>query len=147
MREHKYLPATFNDRISAFSFDYGLVALVLLIMIFMKIHPEYDPLIKIIVILVFWYIFNIVPAYFKPGITLGKRSTDIIILDENYKEVTILTIHLRQFFILLVSIFTIGLYLVVSFILLDRRIDKRSIHDLIFKTRVVRRTPFIGKGD
>jgi len=147
MREHKYLPATFNDRVSAFSFDYGIVLLVMLIAIFMQIHPIYGPYIKILITLIFWYIFNVVPSFYKPGTSLGKHNTDIIVLTDDYQEVSVKTMHYREFFILTCSLFSFGLYVVISFILLDKRVDKLAIHDLIFKTRVVRKTPFVGKSE
>lgn len=147
MREHKYLPATFNDRIHAFSIDYGLVALIMLIAIFMQFHPEYGRYIKMAITLLFWYLINILPSHFKPGTSLGKINSDLIILNDQFEEVTIKTIYLREFFILVCTLLTGGIYMLISFILLDKRIDKRAIHDLLFKTRVVRKTPFVGKSE
>lgn len=147
MREHKYLPATFNDRIQAFSIDYGSVVLIMLISIFMQFNSEYDPYIKMLITLSAWYIINVVPNFIKPGSSLGKRNSDTIILTEKYTEVTIAKMHQREFFILISSLLTGGIYIVVAFFLLDKRVDKRAIHDIIFKTRVVRKTPFVGKSE
>lgn len=146
MLEHKYLPANFNDRIHAFSIDYGAVFLVMLINVFMNYHPDYNMIIRISLTLVGWFCFNILPSHFSKGNSLGKQNSDIIILTEDYKRVTLLTMYGREFFILILSLCTAGLYVIVSFALLDRRIDKRAIHDMLFKTRVVKKTPFVGKG-
>lgn len=144
MREYKNLPATFNDRIHAFSIDYGLVVLIMLIMIFMQIHPVYGAYIKIAVTFVSWYLINVSPSFFKPGSSLGKKNSEVIVLTNDYNEVSIGTMHLREFFILICTLATGGIYVFVSFILLEKRIDKRAIHDLVFNTRVVREKPFIG---
>ena len=95
--------------------------------------------------LVGWYFINIFPSHIKLGTSLGKRNSKLVILDEEFKEVNIKTMYLREFFILICIFLTAGLYLIVSMYLLDKRIDKRAIHDLVFKTRVVRTTIFIGK--
>lgn len=146
MLEHKYLPANFNDRIHAFSIDYGGVFLILLINIFMKYHTEYDAFIRMGLTLLGWYLLNVLPSHFSRGDSMGKRNSDIIVLTEDFKRVPLLTMYGREFFILFMSIGTAGLYVILSFAILDKRIDKRAIHDLLFKTRVVKKTPFIGKG-
>ncbi len=146
MKEHKHLPADFNDRIHAFSIDYGAVFLIMLINIFMQYHPEYDVIIRMGLTLVGWYMLNVFPNHISKGNSLGKKNSDIIVLTEDYKEVSIWTMYGREFFILLMWIGTAGLYVIISFALLEKRIDKRAIHDLIFKTRVVKKTPFVGKG-
>jgi uncharacterized RDD family membrane protein YckC len=146
MREHNYLPADFNDRIHAFSIDYGLVVLVMLIAIFMQFSDQYDPIIKITITLIAWYFLNVFPNHIKKGSTLGKKNSDIIVLTSEYKEVNLLTMYMRETFILVMSLFTAGLYVVISFALLESRIDKRALHDLLFNTRVVKKTPFVGKG-
>lgn len=146
MIEHNHLPANFNDRIHAFSIDYGAVFLIMLINIFMQYHPVYDVFIRIGLTIVGWYLLNVFPNHFSRGNSIGKQNSDIIVLTEDYNPVSIWTMYGRQFFILVMSIMTAGLYVIISFALLDRRIDKRAIHDLIFKTRVVKKTPFVGKG-
>ena len=146
MKEHNHLPANFNDRIHAFSIDYGAVFLIMLINIFMQYHPEYDVIIRMGLTLVGWYMLNVFPSHISRGNSLGKQNSDIIVLTEDYKKVSIWTMYGREFFILLMCIGTAGLYVIVSFAILDKRIDKRAIHDLIFKTRVVKKTPFVGKG-
>jgi len=146
MLEHKYLPASFNDRIHAFSIDYGAVFLIMLINIFMQYHPEYDVIIRMGLTVIGWYLLNVFPSHISRGNSLGKKNADIIILTEDYKEVSLLRMYGREFFILLMCVGTAGLYIFISFAILDKRIDKRAIHDLLFKTRVVKKTPFVGKG-
>jgi len=133
MKEYNNLPVQFNERIHATSVDYALVFLIMLIMIFTKINPMY----KYIIILLVWYSLNILPSFFKRGITLGKINSGTIVVNEDNSQVTMMTIHLRAFFILIAGGLTVGLYFLVAFILLTKRLDKRSVHDLIFKTKVV----------
>ncbi len=133
MKEIKNLPVQFNERIHAFSIDYGVVFLSMLIVIFMYIEPEF----KLLIVLSVWYMMNIFPSFIKRGITLGKINSGTIVVDESNNEVSIKVIHLRALFILIVGFITLGLYFIVSFVLLTKRNDKRSIHDLIFKTKVV----------
>jgi len=133
VKEIHNLPAQYNERIHAFSIDYGIVFLSVLIVVFMYINP----IIKFLIILIVWYMMNIFPSFIKRGITLGKLNSGIKILDESGNEVTLKTIHLRSFFVLILGFLTVGIYFVLSFYFLNKRSDKRSIHDLIFKTKVV----------
>lgn len=145
MREHNNLPATFNYRVSAFSIDYGSVLLVMLIAIFMQIHPEYGQYIKMLITVVFWYLLNISISFKTPGLTIGKKINKIRVVNEDYSEVSIGRMHVRETFIFLVTILSGGLYIFISYLLMESRVDKRAIHDLLFKTRVIRTTPFVGK--
>ncbi len=133
MKEDKNLPVQFNERIHASSIDYGVVFLSVIIVIFM----QFDPIYKYLIILLVWYLMNVFPSFFKKGITLGKINSGTIVVDENNNSVTLSTIHLRSFFILICGFITVGFYFIIAFILLNKRNDKRSIHDLIFKTKVV----------
>lgn len=133
MKEYKNLPVQFNERIHAVGIDYGVVFVSMLIVIFLYI----DPVFKTITILTVWYLMNIFPSFFKKGISLGKLNSGTIVVDESNQEVTLTTMHLREAFILVLGFATLGLYFLLALYLLLKRTDKRSIHDLIFKTRVV----------
>ena len=147
MREHNNLPATFNYRISAFSVDYGSVVLIMLIMIFMQFGTAYDNYIRMAITLVGWYIINVGPNFFSKGSSIGKKHNDIKIVTKDFKEVSLATMHLREFLILFFSFITVGLYVFIALYFLEKRIDKRAIHDLICNTRVIRTKPFVGKSD
>lgn len=133
LKEDNNLPVQFNERIHATSIDYGVVFLSVIIVIFMQWEVMY----KYLVILVVWYFMNVFPSFFKRGITLGKINSGTIVVDMSNNKVSLIKIHLRSFFILICGFLTAGLYFIIAFILLNRRTDKRSIHDLIFKTKVV----------
>ena len=133
MKEDKYLPAQFNERIHAIGIDYGVVFISIFIVIFLYI----DPVFKVIIMIVVWYLMNIVPSFFKKGITLGKLNSGTIVVDEFNNEVTLKVMHLRELFKLVIGFITLGLYFLLALYLLTKRSDKRSIHDFVFKTRVV----------
>jgi len=133
MKEDKYLPAQFNERIHAIGIDFGVVFISVLIVIFLYIDPTF----KVVIMLVVWYMMNILPSFFKKGITLGKLNSGTIVVDELYNEVTLKVMHLRELFKLVLGFITLGLYFLYALYLLTKRNDKRSIHDLVFKTRVV----------
>lgn len=133
MREYKNLPAQFNERIHGFGVDYGIIFLTILIVVFMQWNPIY----KVLVIIVVFYVFHIGPSFIKRGISLGKWNSKTIVVTSDFKEVSLGTMHLRETFIFVFGFLTIGIYFILAFYLLSKRIDQRSIHDLLFKTRVV----------
>lgn len=133
MKEIHNLPVQFNERIHAFSIDYGIVFLSMLIVIFLYM----DPVFKLLIVLTVWYMMNIFPSFIKSGTSLGKKNSKIIVVNELNKEVTLKVMHFREIFILVIAVITVGFYFPIAFLLLNRRSDKRSIHDLIFKTKVI----------
>lgn len=139
MREHKNLPASFNDRNSAFFLDLGVVSLALLVNIFM----QYETLYKVLITIIVWFIINIVPAIFYKGQTLGKKLSKVKVVDTNNEDISIIRYILRSLFIFIIGFITIGLYFIVGLYIAEKRIDKRSIHDLLFKTKVVRTKVFV----
>lgn len=139
MREHKNLPASFNDRNSAFFLDLGAVSLALLINIFM----QYETLYKVLVTIIVWFIINIVPAFFYKGQTLGKNLSHIKVVDDQFHDVSMTRYIIRSLFIFIVGFITVGIYFVVGLYIAEKRIDKKSIHDLLFKTKVVRTKVFV----
>lgn len=143
MLEHKNVPADFNDRIHAFAIDYGSVLLVMLIAVFMQFKTENDPMIKLGIVIVAWYFINVFPVHIKKGSSIGRKNSDIIVKRKDLTEVTTLQMYGRQTFIFVMIVVSGGLYIPLSFFLLDSRLDKRSIHDLIFSTKVVKKTPVI----
>lgn len=80
---------------------------------------------------------NIFPSFIKKGITLGKINSKTKVVNESDNEVSLKVIQLRFLFILVVGFLSVGLYFILALYLLTKRSDKRSIHDLIFNTKVV----------
>jgi uncharacterized RDD family membrane protein YckC len=147
MREHYNLPATFNYRIHAFSFDYGILALVALILVFIEMNTDFEYAIKIGILVVVWYGIKIAPSFIKKGNSIGRHDSKIIVKTDTFEEVSLLTMHLRESFILLMVVLTSGLYFFIAYLFMQRRVDKRAFHDLFFHTCVVRIEPFVGKSE
>ncbi len=139
MREYANLPANFNSRLSAFFLDLGIVALAFLINVFMQYNYYY----KIGIILFVWLMVNIIPSIFKKGQTLGKINASIKTVDLENNNISFLISSLRSLFILVLGFFSAGVYFLISLYVSESRMDKRSIHDLIFKTKVVRTKVFV----
>ena len=139
MREYHNLPASFNDRINAFFFDLGIVALALLINIFM----QYETIYKVGITIVVWFLINILPQLFFKGQTLGKKFADIKVVDIDNKDVSFLKSSLRSVWIFVFGLVTIGIYFVVGLYISEKHVHKRSIHDYIFQTKVIRTKAFV----
>jgi len=84
-----------------------------------------------------YYLTSIFPFFFTKGQSLVKMhaKTKIITVDGDVSSTGIL--HLRELFKWTAGFLTIGLYFVVAFIIFTKHHEKRTIHDLIFKTKVV----------
>ena len=110
MKEYNNLPVQFNERIHALGVDYGVVFISVLIVIFLYI----DPIHKMFIVLAVWYLMNIAPSFFKRGISLGKLNSGTIVINEDNKEVSLLVMHLREFFILIVGFVSVGFYFLIE---------------------------------
>jgi len=130
---HHYLPAQFNDRIQAFSVEMITIFLAILVIIFQLWHP----LIKVLVVIGSFYMVTLLPMFIKKGVSLGKRSADIIILTLDDQPISLLRAHLREFTKWLLGFLTLGVYFVIAFYIFNKRQDRRTLHDFLFKTKVV----------
>lgn len=139
MREYANLPANFNSRLNAFFLDLGIVALALLINIFM----QYSNFYKVGITLFVWVVVNIITLVFKEGQTLGKMSSKIKVVTLTNEDPGFWICAFRSIFILTLGLATAGIYFVIGLYISEGRIDKRSFHDLLFKTKVVRTKVFV----
>lgn len=139
MREYKNLPASFNDRINAFFFDLGIVALALLINIFM----QYETIYKVGITILVWVLINILPLLFFKGQTLGKKFADIKVVSLDEKDLGFFILALRSLFIFVLGFISVGIYFVIGLYISEKHVHKRSIHDYLFKTKVVRTKAFV----
>lgn len=133
MREIKNLPVQFMDRTGA----YGIDIIIVFFFILVGIFSDWSVFEILIYTLVAYSAFTIVPAIWHRGQSLGKLSVRSIVLTSDYKEVPFTKYMLRMYFIAFATAFTFLLYPLISLILLERRGDKRSLHDLLFDTCVV----------
>lgn len=73
------------------------------------------------------------------GYTIGKRALGIRIIKDDGSEVGLIQMIIRDFLTPLLYGVTLGLLAIVSAIMIGVREDKKSIHDIFAKTKVVYR--------
>ena len=133
MREIHNLPVQFMDRAGA----YGIDIIIVFFFILVGIFSDWSIFEILIYTSLAYGSFTIFPAYFKRGQSLGKLSTKTIVKTSDYQEVPFPKYIVRMYFIAFATVFSFLLYPLISLILLEKRTDKRSIHDLMFDTCVV----------
>jgi uncharacterized RDD family membrane protein YckC len=72
------------------------------------------------------------------GFTIGKRLLGIKIVKVSGQDVSALQMLLRAFIIIFVYTASVGIFLIISIILMLARKDHRSLHDIIAGTQVVK---------
>jgi len=137
MPVHRNLPAQFNERVHAFAIEMGTIFLAILIIVFMDWHP----VLRFLFVFAGFYLVTLLPMFVNRGVSLGKHLSKIVITDLNNNPVSMTRAHVRELFKWTCGFLTIGLYFVVCFIVVSHRRDRRSIHDFVFKTKVVHALP------
>ncbi len=137
MRVHHHLPAKFEARIEAFSFEMLAVFFPILVIIFMAWHPVVEALF----VIAFYYTTTLLPMVFKKGQSLGKLSVKTRIVNLNNEPVSLKKAHGRELFKWVCGFLTLGVYFVIAFIVFTQRQDNRALHDLLFKTKVIYTEP------
>lgn len=128
---------SFEKRVRAFAIDTSAVMLMLMIAYPM---PQTFPgalgnTLVYVIGLGGFLGFYLLPYLFSSGQSFGKRIQKIKIVDVSGKDVPLWRILLREIFKLSMSIFTFGIYMVISFFILSDQ--SRTIHDYIFKTKMI----------
>ncbi len=136
---------SFEKRVRAFAIDTSAVTLFIILSLFLGTY--YKPLPWIITGLAFFG-FYFFPYFAKKthGQTLGKKVQRIQIVKLDDSKVELWRIILRDLFKLSLSIATFGIYLIVAFFAMSDK-TSRTIHDYIFKTKVIDLEKPTGKYD
>lgn len=124
---------SFEKRIRAFAIDTSGVTLVIILSSFLG--SVWQPLPYILTGIAFIG-FYFVPYFFSNGQTFGKRVQKIKLVDTHGKDLPLWKILARDIFKLGLSIATFGTYLVICYFALNER-TSRTIHDFIFKTKMI----------
>lgn len=139
MRVYKKLPAGFNERIEGFAPEFTAIFLSILIVIFIQVHP----LIRLGSVFITYYLFTSFMSFFSAGQSIGKKMAKTEVLTLAYETPSRLRIHLRDLFKWSAGFLTAGMYFVIAFMVFSMHPEKRTIHDFIFKTRVVMKEDLI----
>lgn len=121
---------TFEKRVRAFAIDTSGVTLLMILSI--PLGYEIAKYILIGAPIVFY----LLPYLFLKGQSFGKLTQKIKIVTVDGLDVPLWRILLREVFKLGLSFATFGVYLVVSFFFMNDK-TSRTIHDYIFKTKMI----------
>ncbi|WP_462420849.1 RDD family protein [Salinicoccus sp. Marseille-QA3877] len=88
---------------------------------------------------VFTLLYYVLLPVIWTGYTLGKRALGIRIIKDDHSEVGLIQMIIRDFLTPLLYAITLGLLAIVSAIMIGVREDKKAIHDIFAKTKVVYR--------
>lgn len=121
---------SFEKRVRAFAIDTSGVTLLMILSI--PFGMDIAQFIIIGAVILFYFL----PYFFIKGQTFGKRIQKIKIVTLDDKDVAIWKILLREAFKLGLSVLTFGIYLVVAFFFMSDK-TSRTIHDYIFKTKMI----------
>lgn len=124
---------SFEKRVRAFAIDTSGVMLFIILALPFSTQNIYISYGISIASFIGFYIF---PHVLTPGQTFGKRIQKIRIVDLEGNPVKLWVVILRDVTRVLFSVLTFGVYLVVAFFLMNEK-TSRTIHDYIFKTKVV----------
>lgn len=125
---------SFEKRVRAFAIDTSGASLVAMISLF-GIAP-FNEILATIMITLGVIGFYILPYALGGGQTLGKRVQKIKIVMKDDTKAPFIILMLRDIFKLGLSIATFGLYLIVATFAMSDHVS-RTIHDYIFKTKVI----------
>ncbi len=137
---------TFDRLLRAFSIDTSFTFFLVLCVVPLNINAD----MKKYLVLAIYFVVALVPYLFGTGQTFGKRIQKIkVIKNTNELVPTVLEVPnrfylvLREFVKCFFIIASFGLYILIAGIVSTNRQDGRTIHDLIFKTRVVVLTRYV----
>jgi uncharacterized RDD family membrane protein YckC len=133
MREYEHLPVQFNERVNAYAIDMILVFLFILAAIF----EDWTNIQAFLIVIIVYSITVIAPGLFWKGQSIGKRQIKTIVLTEDFKSLSFWKYALRMYFILFTGVLSFLLFPLLEFYVVNKRSDRRALHDLLFKTRVV----------
>lgn len=88
---------------------------------------------------VFSLLYYVLLPVIWTGYTIGKRALGIRIINEDGTDVGLIQMIIRDFLTPILYAVTLGLAAIASAVMIGVREDKKAIHDIFAKTRVVYR--------
>lgn len=123
----------FIKRLRAFSIDISGVFIVILLCMGLP----FDADTKRIVAGIGGACVYFIPYLFSSGQTFGKRMQKLKVVKADGTKINMGIGLLRELFKLILCFGTIGLYSIVTYFIISEDMDKRTLHDIVFKTRII----------
>lgn len=123
----------FEKRVRAYAVELSALAIVVIV----ASLGISNPYIKWILIISTYFLVAIFPLFISKGQTFGKRTQQIKVVNLDGSEASNFKLILREVFKMLLSLITFGIYSIIAFFLLTEKEVSRTIHDYIFKTKVI----------
>lgn len=125
----------FEKRIKAYAADISGVVIIFMIVGFG--FPSLHPTIKMLIVFFSYFLTSILPYFIAKGQSFGKRIQKIKVVKMDGTAANVFILILRELFKTVLSIGTFGIYSVVAYFALTEKFVSRTIHDYIFKTKVI----------
>ena len=127
----------FEKRVRAFATNMSGLMVVVLLTAFGLPDFEFKSLVRSIILLVAFNGIIIIPLSLKSRQTFGQRINKIKTVNLDDSEPTLIKLIFREIFKYTLSLITFGVYLVVAYFALSEQHVSRTIHDYVFKTKVI----------
>ena len=141
---------SFDRRMRAFCIDTSAAAILVMALVGLDFI---DPAVRGYLAIAIYFGVFCLPYLAGKGQTFGKRTQKVKVVwatkelvPTEYKVPNRFYLILRQFVICLLILTTFGAYMIIGAIISTGRQDGRTIHDFIFKTRVVPITRHVTDG-
>lgn len=127
----------FEKRVRAFAADMSGLIIAVILSAFGLANVQYREIIQLSILAVVFFLIIILPLLLKSKQTFGKRIQKIKVMNMDDSEPSSIKLILREIFKYFASTITFGAYLVIAFFVLSEKHVSRTIHDYIFKTKVI----------
>lgn len=129
----------FEKRVRAFAADISGLIIIFILTAFglANIDDSIRSYIQAAILILTFFILVIFPQLTKAGQTFGKRLQKIKVVNMDGSNPSKFKLIGREIFKYFFSIATFGLYSVVAFFTLSEKHVSRTIHDYVFKTKVI----------
>lgn len=127
----------FEKRVQAFAADTSGLALLVILTSYGMPDFEFRSLVQLLILLLGFFLIIVLPILTKSRQTFGKRIQKIKVINMNDTNPGVIKLISREVFKYFLSIATFGVYLVIAYFALTEKEVSRTIHDYVFKTKVI----------
>lgn len=127
-------------RIAAYAIDTSFVIMVSMIIISITNSVPELVILGFLLVCCVFIAGYIVPYTIWRGQTFGKKNQRIKLVNMNGSDCKMVKIIFRELFKIVLSVSTMGIYCIIAGLIMLFRRDERTIHDFIFRTKVIEKT-------